>query len=269
MADRIVDQAVFHGTEPMARSADFIDEYVELAQRMIDSLALASGDGEALISYRWRNDVVAVCQTRGTTVRVLAVPGSLYRLVHDPFRLTREWAPEFNARGELPALPWIHGRPEPRQIEEVQKVLREGDGPTLLGAAQVLVDGGRLVFERSRADQPLIEQIWMLLPDSVRGELSIATFARSNQLKFDVVIAPTVDSEQFPRYMTERLAGDYPEGRYELAVQMAVEANNEGQMLELFARRSGSQAMRLAWTLLIGAIALGLAMRFIPWEKLR
>lgn len=269
MADRMIEQAVFRGTEPMARSPDFSDDYVELSRDLIDSLSLSPGDNEALIVYRWRNDVVAVCQTRGTSVRVLAVPGSLYRLVHDPFRLTREWVPEFNTRGELPALPWIHGRPEPRDIADVQDALREGDGPTLLGAAQVLVDGGRLVFERPQPDHRLIEQIWMLLPDSVRGELSIATFARANELKLDVFVTPNVDPDQFPRYMTERQAGDYPEGRYELALQMAVEADNEGQMRELFARRSGSQAMRLAWTLLITAIGLGLAMRFIPWEKLR
>jgi len=269
MADRMIEQAVFRGTEPMARSAEFSDDYVELSQPMIESLMLNPGDGEALIVHRWRNDVVAVCQTRGTMVRILAVPGSLYRLVHDPFRLTREWVPEFTTHGQLESLPWIHGRPAPRSLADVQKVLREGDGPTLLGAAQVLVDGGRLVFQRSQPDPVLLEQIWMLLPDSVRGELSIATFARSNELKFDLLTTPIVDHIHFPRYLREREAGDYPEGRYELSLQMAVEADNEGQMLELFARRSGSQAMRLAWTLLLVAIGLGLAMRFIPWEKLR
>ena len=265
----MIEQAVFRGTDPVARSGGYSDEYVETTQSMIDALGLTSGDREALFVYRWANDVVAVAQSRGTLIRVLTVPGSLYRLVHDPFRLTREFTPEFTVRGELLALPWIQGRPAPRNLTDVQKVLREGDAPTLLGAAQALVDGGRIVFQRPQPDQILFEQIWMLLPDSVRGELSIATFASNNALGFDLLVAPAADRDSFPRYLTERHAGDYPEGRYELALQMAVESANEGQMRELFARRSGSQAMRLAWTLLLAAIGLGLAMRFIPWEKLR
>jgi hypothetical protein len=212
---------------------------------------------------------MAVVRQRGEHSHWLALKGSLYRLIHDPFRLTREFPALFDATGDLPSLPWIHGRPTPRTLADVQKVLRDGDGPTLLGTAQVLVDGGRVGFERPHPDPAILEQVWMLLPDSVRGEVLFSTFAKNAQPGFDLVVTPLFNPDDFPGFLNETQAGDYPEGRYELAVQMAVETEDEARMLELFARRSGSQAMRLAWTMLLSAIGLGLAMRFIPWEKLR
>lgn len=268
MTDRTIEQALFRGSELLGQSPGHSDT-IWLLQPMIEMMQPTAADGDSIYVHQLTKDLVAVVQTHGTWSRVLVVPGPLYRLIHDPFRLTREFPPEFTPNSRLAELPWIHGRPAPRELSAVQKVLREGDGPTLLGAAQALVDGGRIAFQRSQPDPDLFEQIWMLLPDSVRGELSFATFTRNNALQFDLLATPIVNPDDHPRYLTERHAGDYPEGRYELALQMAVESEDEGRMRELFARRSGSQAMRLAWTMLLAAIGLGVAVRFIPWEKLR
>jgi hypothetical protein len=50
----------------------------------------------------------------------------------------------------------------------------------------------------------------------------------------------------------EAEAGDYPEGRYELALQTAVESNNQPEVDALLARRSRAQMIWLAIILLAG-----------------
>jgi hypothetical protein len=269
MTDRTIEQAVLRGTMALAKSPGFTDDILEVATAIgADSIIVPSGQ-VVLSIFRLPGDIMAVARHQEDRSHWLAMPGSLYRLIHDPFRLTREFPALFTATGELPTLNWIHGRPIPRTLADLQQVLREGDGPTLLGTAQVLVDGGRVGFVRPFPDQHLLEHVWMLLPDSVRGEVMFSTFAKNSNTGFNLAVMPMFSEDDFPGFLSENQAGDYPEGRYELALQMAVESEDEALIQELFARRSGSQAIRLAWTMLLSAIGLGLAMRFIPWEKLR
>jgi hypothetical protein len=156
----------------------------------------------------------------------------------------------------LPALAWTAGAPPHRTIDDLRQVLDVAPERTalLLGGAQVLVDGGRLVFERPGPDPQLLRDLWMLLPTATRTTLWPATFAFANAHQFHVLAVPQARGAEYEDYVPEAQAGDYPEGRYELALQTAVEAGDQAEMNNLFARRSRAQMLRLALLLLLALV---------------
>src|SRR2546421_90015 len=80
--------------------------------------------------------------------------------------------------------------------------------------------------ERPAPDPDLVRRLWLLLPASSRGELWPAEFAPANALGFDLLVTPKA-GEDCAGYLSEQQAGDYPEGRYELNLQIAAEAGDQ------------------------------------------
>jgi hypothetical protein len=183
--------------------------------------------------------------------RLLVLPKRLYEGIGgDPFFLAERLPPPWAARGELPALEWEGGAPPPRTVAALQQVLEVPNSATLLGGAQALLDGGRLVFERTAPDERLVRSLWALLPFSTRNELWPASFCFGNAHHFSVAVVPRASGPAYAGYLHEEQAGDYPEGRYELALQTAVESGDQREVDALFARRSRKQTLRLAVALL-------------------
>ncbi len=191
----------------------------------------------------------------------------------NPFALTEKFPADWGAHGTLPSQSW-EAKPMPGPtVEEVRKVLQrikptplvedvpgedqmqensseEPESPALLGGAQVLVDGGKLVFERSTPDYTLIEALWTLLPRVLRGELLPASYAFNQKLAFDVLVVPKLEN-RLEGFTTEEQAANYPEGKYELNLQIAAESGNQEDLNALFERRSWRETWRMAMTILI------------------
>jgi hypothetical protein len=271
MIDRRIEQAVLIGTKCVGHSPGFDDALIAAAVQLAGKYGELPRGQRALLVQRLGAyvAVISIVHKQVQTFTIFLLSPKLYRAIHDPFRIAAEFQPATSPSGELPSLQWSAGSPPPRTLANVQAVLQSGDSATLLGAAQAIVDGGRVAFTRPSSDAETLQRIWSLLPDSVRAETTLATFAPNNALGFDLVATPCVEGPDFAGYLTEEQAGDYPEGRYELALQLAAETNDADAIDRLFARRSMSQAVRLAITLLISTIVLGLAARYIPWERLR
>jgi hypothetical protein len=149
-------------------------------------------------------------------------------------------------------------------VEQVQAVLQRPDSAALLGGAQALVDGGRVVFERPAPDTALLRSLWLLLPTSTRTDLWPASFAFGNDLGFDVLVVPRAAGEAFDGYLTEEQAAEYPEGRYELSLQIAAEAGDQRELDTLFARRSAAETWRLGLMLLV---VLAVLLAVMGWLK--
>ena len=272
----MIEQAIYGsagagGYRFLARSPGFPESWLAEAQR------LCAGFGErpagvacpaSVFAQPFGKGHVAVVQVAdlGTDdagrpgalgFHLLVMPRPFYRQrLGDPFRVAERFPPPWHVRGELPALEWPDGPPPARTVEEVQQVLqRVADGspqsPLLLGSAQALVDGGRLVFERPAPDPDLLRGLWTLLPASTRSQLWPATFAFGNALRFDALVVPRARGEEYAGYLTEEQAADYPEGRYELSLQIAAEAGDQPELDALFARRSPGQTWRLGLFLLV------------------
>src|SRR5262249_26190967 len=78
---------------------------------------------------------------------------------------------------------------------------------------------------------------------------------------FHVLVTPDARGPDFEHHVPEESAGDYPEGRYEYALQHAAEDNDQGELDALFGRRSRRQTMKMAAALLVLFAALALVMR--------
>ncbi len=284
MTDIPVEQALYGGQNAggyrlLARSPGFLDEWLPEAQR----LCTAFGERPAglacpacIFAQPFGKQHVAIVQVadqgiddRGWPVAIgfhlLVLPrGDYTSLEGDPFVVADRFAPPWQVRGELPALSLPPEPPPRRTVEQVQKVLkRVEDGPNLLGGSQVMVDGGRLVFERPAPDTELMRSLWMLLPTSTRCRLWPASFAFSNVLGFDALVVPHAHGEHYAGYLSEQQAGDYPEGRYELNLQIAAEAGDQRGLDALLARRSRAETWRLGLILLGLVVGLTLLARWL------
>lgn len=282
MPDILIEQGLYgtgdtSGYQFLARSPGFLDEWLPRAQEM------CTGFGDRPVDVACPGSIFALPLDRQHVAVVQAMdlghdeagrPGALgfHLLVlsqdaytflgGDPFHLAEQFAPPWGARGELPALSCPGQPPPARTVAQIQSLLARFRHmqPTLLGGVQSLVDGGRLVFERSEPDPDLLRCLWTLLPTRTRSQLWPASFAFGNALGFDAVVVPRAEGEEFAGYLHESQAGDYPEGRYELALQVAAESGDQAQLDALFARRSGREVWRLGLILLGVVLFLTLVM---------
>jgi hypothetical protein len=285
-----IEQALYGGHDSggyrfLARSPGFLDDWLAEAER------LCTGFGErpagvacpaAVFARPLGKKHVAVVQVadRGADdagrpgalgFHLLVLPHDAYAFLGgDPFALADRFPPPWEARGELPALacPADPAARLRRTVAAIQALFERHKTiqPTLLGGVQALVDGGRIVFERSEPDPDVIRALWALLPTRTRADLWPASFAFGNRLGFDALAVPKVQGVEFADYLREEQAGDYPEGRYEHGLQVAAESGDQAELDALFARRSRAEVRRLAIVLLAVALVLAAAMHWLSPE---
>jgi hypothetical protein len=118
------------------------------------------------------------------------------------------------------------------------------------------------VFQRPAPDDAFFRSLWQLLPDSTRCELWPASFAFGNDHGFHAVAMPNLPDESSGT-LTEQQVLDYPQGRYELYLQIAIEDGDQTAVDRQFARRSGRETIRLAVILIGVMMLLGLAMKLL------
>lgn len=298
MDEIVVEQALWQRPdrqEPrlLALSAGFHEEW------QLEAASIALGFGErspgvactlAVFAYPIGADHVAIVRVadrqQGDSDRPAAtflfqvLPRTAYcQLFGDPFALARRLPDVWESADGLPSVTLAPAPLPARTVEEVRQVLKRVKGrpladdvepdenmtvensesPALLGGVQVLVDGGRVVFERPTADSGLIPALWTLLPYSTRNQLWPASFAFGNALGFDALVVPRAFGGEYNGYTSEDQAAEYPEGRYELNLQIAAETGDQRQLDILFQRRSWLETWRLGITLLLTFLLLALA----------
>jgi len=249
----------------LARSPGFLDEWQTEAERLCAGFGerpagvacpgcvFARPFGKSHVALVRAADQGQDAQGRPGPLgfHVVVLPADLYGyLGGDPFYLAERIPSPWSARDALTPITCPEPPPERRTVAEVRKVLDVPNSATLLGGTQALLDGGKVVFERSAPDEALLRSLWTLLPTSTRKELWPASFAFGNALGFNVLVMPRLDPAMFATYIHEEKAGDYPEGRYELALQTAAEAGNQNELDALFSRRSYREMKRLGLFLL-------------------
>jgi hypothetical protein len=278
-----IEQALFGGTRPadyrlLGRSAGFEEAWVAIASELLAGFGTRPAGVAcpgALFAQPFGKQHAAVVQVADLSNDELGRPAHLgFRVlvlsrrafadwITDPFLVSDRFPPPWQARGDLPALSWPLEPMPPRSVSATQAVLRRPDSPVLLGGVQSLVDGARLIFERRAPDDNLLRSLWALLPTSTRGHLWPATFAFGNALRFDALVVPDHSDATYSEYLSEEQAANYPEGRYELNLQIAAEAGDQGELDRLFLRRSRTETWRLGIFLLVIALSLALAMKLL------
>jgi hypothetical protein len=272
MLDLSVAQALFEGDTLLGKSANFEDEWQAAAIAMggkYGSLPSGGSCPDALFARPFGKERVAIVQVAGPPVvsalrfRFLIFGRELYDHLCDPFAIAERYPPNWEARGSLPDLDWPPQPLPKRTIEQLDAVLKHGDGPFLLGASQTLVDGGKILLKREAPDTKLIRDLWALLPDSTRRNGWPATFAFSNELGFDIIAMPTAPEKGIPGYLSEDQTRDYPESRYERNLQVAIESGDQRFLDQLLSRRSSSETLRLALVILVVGVGVVIVGRLL------
>jgi hypothetical protein len=277
----LIEQALYGSRDAagyrfLARSPGFRDDWLPEAQRLCTDFGerpagVVCPDCVFAQPFGPRHVAVVQAADRGAddagrpgalAFRLLVLPRVLYAdLGGDPFLIADHFPPTWDADSELPTLHWTVGPPPARTVASLRKVLDVPHSAVLLGGVQTLLDGGRLVFERREPAGALVRSMWALLPTNSRFALWPATFVFARAERFHVAVVPRSDDPALAAYVDEERAGDYPEGRYELALQIAVESGDQDRLDALLARRSRSQEFRLGialvLVLLLGPLAVG------------
>jgi hypothetical protein len=196
--------------------------------------------------------------------RFLVLSRDLYRHLGDPFAISDRFPVNWLASGTLPELAWPLERLPERTIEQLDAVLRDGEGPLLLGGAQAVVDGNRVLLKRDAPDEPLVRGLWQLLPDRTRAERWPASFAFSDELGFHLAAlpAPTAPATG-PKPLSEEAVKDYPPSNYELNLQIAVESRDRAALRRLLARRTADDTIRIGLYMVAFAIVVAILFRFV------
>jgi hypothetical protein len=303
MSEIIVEQAIYwrdDGAAPrlMGRSSGFRDEWLEEAAGLVVGFGERPPGvrcAAAVFAHPLGQDQVAIVQVAdriasdsgrpASAFHISALPQMAYEgFSGDPFGLARRLPPEWENKN--PEARRLAAEPlPPRRVADIQRVLKRikagalredqdpdeepertpdnSESPALLGAVQILVDGGRVVFERPEADSGLIPDLWTLLPKSTRCRLWPASYAFGNALHFDALVVPRMLSDEYEGYTREDQAAEYPAGHYEYNLQVAAEHDDQQALDALLNRRSWAQTWRLGVTLLVLVIVLAIAGRVL------
>jgi hypothetical protein len=210
----------------------------------------------AVVQFSEESDTVLV-------FHCLLLNQKLYEAIGDPFAIIDRFPPDWSLRGLLPLLQWPPVPPPARTVEQIATVLQNGDGPLLLGATQGLLDGTRVVLQRSAPDEAVLRSIWQLLPTRTRMELWPASFAFNPHFGFHISVMPNPLQPLPLGSIHEEQAKDYPQGSYELAVQIAAEHRNQNELDRLFSRRSSRDTLRLALWILGLAVLIAVIAKVI------
>lgn len=275
----MIEQAIYGGHDAggyhfLARSPGFRDDWLTEAERLCTGFGerpagLACPNCLFVRPFGRRHVAIVQAADQGSDdagrpgalgFYLLILPRSLYlELGGDPFYIADQFPPPWQERGELSPLTWKADAPPTRSASMLQKILNVPYSATLLGGAQILLDGGRLVFERSAPDAAILRSLWALLPTRERAELWPASFAFRNAHQFDAVVTPRATETEYEHYITEEKAGDYPEGRYECNLQSAIETGDQ-QEIDALLNYSRSRMLRLIVVLLLMVVLLSAAM---------
>ncbi len=261
-----------HGGEPkiVAKSQNVDFELEEAAVRMAVKYG-ARPDGAVCPSAVFAKEIdrarVAVAQVADRpdgsvnpplAIRFLIFSRDIYAYLGDPFEIADRLPANFDARGTLDELNWTFDPFPPRRVEDLREILKAGDSQFLLGAAQALLDGARLAIVRP-PDDSTIRDLWRLLPDRVRCELWPASFAFCNELNFHAAALPS----PVPGFLTDEQCKDYPEGRYELAMQVSIESGDQAEVTRLLNRQSSTSVLKLAAAMVLFAFLVAAILKFL------
>lgn len=240
------------GVRVVAKSDDFPEAWEPVAVRLVegfgprpDGVSLPSALAVLPFDQKHTAVIQFAANGPGLSFRLMVLDRDLFAAISDPFAVAERFPPNWSARGSLPQLGWTPDPTPQRTVAEVAEILHH-DGPLLLGATQALLDGFTLLLRRPAPDADVVRRLWRLLPYSKQRELAVATFTFGHDPRFHLSVTPNPPDKLPPGTLDEERCRDVPQGRYELALQLAAEYGNQAELDRLFARRSSAATLRMA-----------------------
>jgi len=238
----------------------------ELARDIVTGFGVApAGFGEvsALLCLPFGERHWAVTQvesrSEGTVgFRILILSKTDWLQGIDPFALNRDYPPNWDNCGQADSIEYELNF-APATVEQAASWLAGQDHATLLGGLQAILDGARLWHESSSPLSAYAQTLWNLLPYRSRFDFSFATFAFQPipELKYQALPKGAIPAPLPMGVLSLQQTGDYPLGRYEQALQLAIEETNTDEFEVLLRRRTSHDTLKLAVGL-IAAMIVGL-----------
>jgi hypothetical protein len=258
------------GVRVGARSDDFPEGWEATAVRLVEGFG-PRPDGAAVpaalavLPFDKKKTAVIQFADDGSALafRLMVLNRKLFEAISDPFAVAEQFPPNWSARGLLPHISWTPDPTPARPVAEVAEILHH-DGPLLLGATQAVLDGFAVLLRRPAPDADVVRRLWKLLPYSKQAELTLATFTFGHDPRFQLSVSPNPPDTLPPGTLDEERCRDVPQGRYELALQLAAESGNQAEIDRLFARRSSQATLRMA-VILAGLMLLALVVSKLFW----
>ncbi|MGL6074534.1 MAG: hypothetical protein ACRC8S_10280 [Fimbriiglobus sp.] len=192
---------------------------------------------------------VAVVRVSGSRFTFTILPLAVYRERPDPFL----WAEHPQGDFTLPV----------RTTQNLMQIFQTGDLPWLLGSTQILLDGGKLILIRPDSAEASLRQLWSLLPTATQADLRFTTFANHFEPHWQIQALAVAPANWPDSCFTEDQARDTPEGRHELALQVAVESGDETALQQLLGRRTSQQTLRMVALLVAFAMVSGVIVKVL------
>ena len=189
------------------------------------------------------------------SIRIAAVPINEYPFV-DPFRLAEELTKQAEKAGSIEYEPTP---PERREVSRAAEILKAGDSPLILGAVQVLLDGGRFAVPVVEAGKDFIRHVRHLMPYRSLDEMTFATLAFTAELPVDAMVVP--EAVSVPGLFVAEALRCYPNGRYEQAMLLACEQGDQAEFDRLLCRKTGTDTLKLAMGIVLFALLVTLIMK--------
>jgi hypothetical protein len=249
-----------------------LPRWKELARKIISDFGLApAGFGEvyALLSLsfgerHWAVVQVESCGEGALCFRFLILSNSDWLKGVDPFALNEAYPPNWDSRGQTESLQ--HELTfNPPTVDQAAIWLKEHDRATLLGGLQAVLDGARLWHEGTKSNVAYGRAMWNLLPYRSRFDFSFSTFAFQPipELKYEVLHKEALPANLPMGVLSLQQTGDYPLGRYEQALQLAIEERNAGEFEMLLRRRTSRDTLHLAVGLMIAMMVVLIVVRLM------
>lgn len=241
-----------------------LPHWEELARKIIGDFGPSpTGDVSALLSmpFGLRHWAVIDVQLRGKATlgfRFLILSKTEWMSGVDPFLLSQSYPPDWDSRGHTDS--FQHELVfTPPTVEQVAIWLKEHDRATLLGGLQAVLDGAKLWHESTNTSTAYVRTLWNLLPYRSRFDFNFSTFSFQPmaELKYQVLPKEALPALLPVGVLSLQQTGDYPLGRYEQALQLAITDGDAGEFEMLLRRRTSRDTLRLAVGLLI-AMMVGL-----------
>lgn len=246
----------------LQKSPGFVEEGWDEFLRKLGPIPSETSFERVVFVYPYDDTFIGIARlgTNPTSGTVFLVHRTFYEFVPHPFYILDQFPNPRDGEDEE----WVPATKSlpPRRVEDLQAVLRDGDGPLLLGTTQGLVDTEQILLVATEPREKFLRDLWQLLPDSTRRVTWVASYCFAELPEFHLSFVPKLP-EQLGRYMDEERVLDYPDSRYERSLQIAIEAGDQRELDSLLARRSTTETIRLMVMILILMAVVSVASRFI------
>ena len=207
--------------------------------------------------------LTVLAQVEGAHARLLFFPRREYEAFGQPFLLDAHFAPDWPAPPGAEPLVWDGSEIAPRTCPQLMDLFKSHDMPLILGAAQALVDGGRLGLVAGAESPGTLAAVWQLLPTALQGRRTVCAVADLPGAGFDAFVTRRPPDPWPVAVLSSEQARDYPHGGYEFALQSAVEHGDEAALARVLSRRPSLDPVRAAVAVGLTALAAGVALRLV------